>query len=516
MYRYIPFIFILTLIVQCQNTDKSKKKQTAQNEVLNNQDGETLAHIYCVGCHVFPEPDLLPKNVWTRKVLPNMATRMGMKIGNPYDKLDSDEMIAVINAHIIPDSPMLSREDMFKIVTYYSKKAPEKPLPQARNVELQPNLALFTVKNMSEKPISTQNIMLKPLVEERKLLLSFEDKGTWLYDVKNKKYEPVMQAACSDAMLKGGKLYLLEMLKTMAYNLPKGCLWSLDWQNGKPTGQPEKIIDGLKRPVSMDVADVNLDGKLDFIICEFGDYLGQLTLYLSTPQGYTPTILKPFPGACKAYFKDMNNDGKTDIVALLSQAHEEICLFLNKGQGIDFEEKSVVTFPPSYGSNSMEIADVNKDGLLDIITTNGDNADISYSLKPYHGVRIFQNEGSSNFKQVSFYPIYGASKVITSDFDKDGNLDLAVIAHFPDFTNKNPENFVFFKGDKSYYSFKPFQFPKPINGRLLTMDKMDMDGDGDEDLLIGNFIDLLTDAGDWYKNWTKQPYDWWVLENKIR
>lgn len=523
MYRFILFTIILISAYHCQKTDKTKQGQAVQNEALTDQEGETLARTYCSSCHIFPEPDLLPKAVWIRKVLPNMATRMGMKMGDAYNKLDAEEMEAVMNAHIIPDSPTLSRENIFKIVQYYAKNAPEKPLPQVRNIEPQANLSLFKVKNVSEKPLSTQNIMLKPLVEKHKVLLSFEDKGTWLYDMKNKRSEPILQAACADALLSedinkegGGKLFLLDMLKTQAYNLPKGCVWSLDWQKGKPVGKPEKIIEGLRRPVSMDIADVNNDGKPDFIICEFGDYLGQLALYLSSPQGYTPTILKPYAGACKAYFKDMNKDGKMDIVALMSQAREEVCLFLNKGEGADFDEKSVVTFPPSYGSNSMDIIDINQDGLLDIITTNGDNADMSYSLKSYHGIRIFQNEGSGTFKQVWFYPMYGASKVIASDFDKDGQIDLAVIAHFPDFTRDNVENFMFFKGNKSAYSFTPMQFPKPLNGRLLTMDKMDIDGDGDEDLLIGNFIDMLTNAGHWYEKWTKQPKDGWILENRTQ
>ena len=164
----------------------------------------------------------------------------------------------------------------------------------------------------------------------------------------------------------------------------------------------------------------------------------------------------------------------------------------------------------------MDIADMNQDGLPDIITTNGDNADISYSLKRYHGIRIFQNEGTGTFKQVYFYPMYGASKVLAADFDKDGSIDLAVIAHFPNFSHENVENFMLFKGDKNKYYFKPLQFSKPLNGRLLTMDKMDIDGDGDEDLLIGNFIDMLTEAGDWYKKWIKEPQSWWILENKTR
>ena len=50
-----------------------------------------------------------------------------------------------------------------------------------------------------------------------------------------------------------------------------------------------------------------------------------------------------------------------------------------------------------YGSSYLELADMNNDGHLDILYTNGDNADYSYVLKKYHGLRIFINDGKNQF-----------------------------------------------------------------------------------------------------------------------
>jgi mono/diheme cytochrome c family protein len=67
MYRYIFFILIIILAYHCQKLDKHKRGKANQNEVSNKQEGEALAHTCCGSCHVFPEPDLLPKKVWMKK-----------------------------------------------------------------------------------------------------------------------------------------------------------------------------------------------------------------------------------------------------------------------------------------------------------------------------------------------------------------------------------------------------------------------------------------------------------------
>lgn len=41
--------------------------------------GEVLAHQYCAGCHVFPDPSLLDKKTWAEGALPYMAPRLGLQ-----------------------------------------------------------------------------------------------------------------------------------------------------------------------------------------------------------------------------------------------------------------------------------------------------------------------------------------------------------------------------------------------------------------------------------------------------
>lgn len=47
--------------------------------------------------------------------------------------------------------------------------------------------------------------------------------------------------------------------------------------------------------------------------------------------------------------------------------------------------------------------DFNGDGKLDIVYVNGDNFDYSRVLKPYHGIRILENDGKNNFHERYFF-----------------------------------------------------------------------------------------------------------------
>ena len=144
------------------------------------------------------------------------------------------------------------------------------------------------------------------------------------------------------------------------------------------------------------------------------------------------------------------------------------------------------------------MADFNQDGHLDILYTNGDNADYSPILKPYHGVRIFLNDGKFNFKQTFFFPIHGAFKSIADDFDQDGDLDIASIAYFPDEENGAKESFVYLE-NKGNLHYEAATFPQADVGRWLVMEKGDFDQDGDVDIALGSFIHERTIGGSAYR-----------------
>ena len=146
----------------------------------------------------------------------------------------------------------------------------------------------------------------------------------------------------------------------------------------------------------------------------------------------------------------------------------------------------MLSFPAVFGSSYFELADFNKDGFADILYTCGDNADYSAILKPYHGVYIFLNDGKNHFKQAYFYPMHGCFKAMARDFNGDGNLDIAAMAFFADYSNHPEESFLYLEA-KATTDFTPYSIPGTSSGRWLTMDAGDIDGDGKPDIVLGNF-----------------------------
>jgi len=106
---------------------------------------------------------------------------------------------------------------------------------------------------------------------------------------------------------------------------------------------------------------------------------------------------------------------------------------------------------------------MNGDRHLDIVCTNGDNADCSVITKPYHGIRIYLNDGDFTFKQVWFYPMPGASQALARDFDQDGDMGLAAISFFPllDDTKRKPAQVFVYLENKGNLTFKPQTWPVP-------------------------------------------------------
>ena len=486
-FNVTPFLISLILIYltpSCNNPTIKAPKETSISS------GEKLARSYCSSCHQFPEPSLLDKKSWEQGVLPHMGPMLGIYEFN-YQRYPANIGDANLPKGFYPAQPALQPGEWENIIKYYTTSSPDSLSIPARKTKTAPKLPLFTVRAPAIRynDPSTSFVKIEHHSAENDLLVCDLFKQN-LYRF-NKHLDVV------DSMFSSGAIVDIDFQREGMLTCNIGTFNPTNNKYGEAryirttaTGKFEKdkqpLFKDLTRPVQIEPADLNKDGKTDYVVCEFGYLAGALSWMENTGNNkFERHVLRPVPGAVRVCVGDYNKDGLTDILALFAQGEEGVFIFTNKGNGT-FDQQEVLRFPPSYGSSYFELDDFNKDGHPDILYTCGDNADYSTILKPYHGVYIFMNDGSNHFDQKYFFPLNGCYKAVARDFDNDGDLDIAAIAYFADYARHPEEGFVYLKNEGNF-SFKPYELAGTETGRWMTMDAGDIDGDGRIDLVLGNF-----------------------------
>jgi hypothetical protein len=433
---------------------------------------------------------LLDKKTWLFKVLPKMGPRLGML---QYQGLRYPGM----KPTLVPKQPAMEQEQWECIVEYFLESSPKSL--GIKNFDIEPNTdsKTFSVRPFTKDISSSSIITLLDLDPLGKNVFAGDVNGNMLYQLDfNGRLLDTVQLPSPPTSMSFGHDYVDLTLAGLLHpnNLNRGEIVRYKYEGNFQHQAGESIINSLIRPVASMNFDFNYDGLPDYLVCEYGNDIGRLSIYFATTDlRYEHDTIENVSGSIMVKTHDFNRDGFMDIAALFAQGDEKIMIYYNDGEG-NFRKnfKMAARFPSVYGSMYIDLEDFNGDGFMDIIYVNGDNFDYSQILKPYHGIRLLENDGEDNFEEKYFYPIYGAGKSISKDFDLDNDLDILVSSNFADMEN-NPERGIIYLENTGNYVFTPFSFEEAAQNQWNTMTSADFDGDGDMDVLVGamNLMNVL-------------------------
>jgi len=482
---------------------------------LEGGKGKALFESQCASCHLLPEVGQLPKKLWKKKVLPEMAARMGIQdtAFDPYEGYSFDEQYAMVQSGVYSVPPTISKKEWQLLVDYIISNAPDSLEKLAKKPSIK-NLEQF-----SPSPIdidSTEGSFLTSIQYDvdKSEILTGDLRGSILsYDRRNRELNRELNIGkpITSIIKKDNIIYATTVAFLDPSELVTGHISMLQ------DSSRQQLPFEFHRPVHTLIHDFDKNGTQEIVVCEFGNLTGQLSiLFMGDDSKYDTKALLNQPGTIRTIADDMDGDGLDDLLVMTTQGDEGITIFYQT-ENLGFRPKKVLRFSPLYGSSWFELLDYDNDGDKDIITVHGDNGDKTPILKPYHGLRIHLNDGNNQFSEAFFYPFYGATRSVSRDFDQDGDFDIALVSTFPDYEDHPEKTFVYLENKNSTnFSFEAFGLPTDISGRWFLLDAGDFDNDGDDDIVLTCFTYSFNPLPDDLKvQWNDSDFDMVIFENDL-
>ena len=221
-------------------------------------------------------------------------------------------------------------------------------------------------------------------------------------------------------------------------------------------------------PIAVAVADLNGDGKLDLVTANWSANTVSVLLGTGTGSFGAKT---DFAGAhpTGVALADLNGDGKLDLVVTNGGAD---CVSVRLGTGTG-SFGSQTDYAAGIAPTAVGLADLNGDGKLDLVVTNGGGVANLVSVFLGTGTGTF---GSKTDFATGVYP----NALALADLNGDGNQDLVVV-------NYNSSSVSVFLGTGTG-SFGP-RTDFATGGHPVALALADLNRDGHPDLVVANQYD---------------------------
>ncbi|HJO18238.1 MAG: VCBS repeat-containing protein [Vicinamibacterales bacterium] len=245
------------------------------------------------------------------------------------------------------------------------------------------------------------------------------------------------------------------------------------------------LLDGLARVTDIEPGDFDGDGDIDLVVGQFGYDDGEIR-WMENLGGWNfeSHSLLELSGTIHTPVGDLDGDGDLDVAAVVSQEWEEIYVFENDGKGMFDRHLIYGATNDDFGSSGISLVDLDLDGDLDVLYSNGDAFDyIPPGPRPWHGVQWLENKGDLRFTYHRIGDFPGAYFANAVDGDLDGDLDVFVVSAFNDWDSPEAASLAWFQNDGEMEFARRILATEPTH--LLALASADMDGDGLVDLVTG-------------------------------
>jgi hypothetical protein len=489
----------------------------------------------CAACHRTPTPDLLPKERWPR-MLEHMSSLM-----EQYDlavKLTPEELFEV-KKHFVavaPPTVALLDEDFtpspiaFAGVPMGMPAMPPKPGEKAQP----PMMGQVRIVDLDRS--GRPDVLVCDIAGNKVVLLTeHQGPGQWA----EADLIPVPAPAQLDIADMDGDGHLDILVASVGglqpTDEPVGSI-TLFLGDGRFGYRRQVIADKTPRASDVKAVDIDGDGDLDVVGAFFGMYkTGQVAWFRQDVdaadkdgrRAWTAQTIYQRNGVSHVAPIDANHDGRPDLAVLVSQEHEEIVLLTNTGiaaaasavmgpaltgeaevqaTGSMFTPSVLWQAPhPLWGFSSMRTCDLDQDGDLDILATNGDALDIDAKPKRWHGAQWLENRTprapaaggapvgglAPTFVYHDLARFHGAYSIAPGDLDGDGDLDLVVTSMMNDWSQPSRSSIIWLesegtgKGERrsgAQLTFKPHSIStSPCY--LVSSDVADLTGEGRPDII---------------------------------
>lgn len=456
----------------------------------------------CGACHPYPEPADFPKRYWPKLV---------------------DQAYQWYRESPREDLKKLDAPSLDETTKYYTSQAPEEVELPAPNPQLDSGGLRFHQEAIplpeGETFSAVAHVRWWPSDDARHRSLLVCDMASgkvqqFFFDGRNRRARLLAKLHYPDHIepcdLDGDGHLDFVIAELGSFGAMDHNLGSVVWLRWDPTldrYDPIVIQQQLGRVADIQPADFDNDGDLDLVVAEFGWretgrvlWLEQVSSSGSDLERFQMHVIDERHGSIHVPVIDMNGDGHLDFVVLIAQQHETIVANLNRGDGTFGMQQIFGASRPSYGSSGIQLTDLDQDGDIDVLYTNGDNLDTA-CLQPYHGVQWLENRGSYPFEHHLVVNLPGAYRALACDLDNDGDQDIVACAMTGELDNRTRHNALIWFEQKDDLAFVRHDL-ECSKAQHVAMDVGDFDGNGHVDLAVGSFFGSRSEAQeDWLTFW---------------